>query len=108
MRLPDDIEDYLDQAVGEGRETSRASLITRELVGPHLTRVTVAPITSTVRGLSTEVPVGAVNGLAQDCVVSCDNAVTIPVASLGREIGCLLPSQEAQLSVAIQTAFDLD
>ncbi|TFD62761.1 type II toxin-antitoxin system PemK/MazF family toxin [Cryobacterium suzukii] len=83
-------------------------VLTRELVRPHLTRVTVAPITSTVRGLSTEVAVGQANGLDQDCVVSCDNVVTIPVASLGRQIGFLLPTQEAQLSAAIQTAFDLD
>ncbi|TFB95583.1 type II toxin-antitoxin system PemK/MazF family toxin [Cryobacterium sp. TMT1-3] len=83
-------------------------VLTRELVRPHLTRVTVAPITSTVRGLSTEVSVGPANGLDQNCVVSCDNIVTIPVASLGRQIGFLLPRQEPQLSAAIHTAFDLD
>jgi mRNA interferase MazF len=30
-------------------------VLTRELVRPHLARVTVAPITTTIRGLSTEV-----------------------------------------------------
>ena len=83
-------------------------VLTRELVRPHLARVTVAPITSTVRGLSTEVPVGPANGLDQDCAVSCDNVVTIPVASLGRQIGFLLPQQEVRLSAAIAWAFDLD
>ncbi len=83
-------------------------VLTRELVRPHLSRVTVAPITSTVRGLSTEVPVGAANGLDQDCVVSCDNIVTVPVTALGRQLGFLLASQEAQLSTAIQAAFDLE
>ncbi|WP_104133101.1 type II toxin-antitoxin system PemK/MazF family toxin [Cryobacterium sp. M91] len=83
-------------------------VLTRELVRPHLTRITVAPITSTVRGLSTEVPVGPANGLDQDCAVSCDNVVTIPVASLGRQIGFLLPQQEVRLSAAIAAAFDLD
>ncbi len=38
-------------------------VLTRELVRPHLARVTVAPITTNVRGLSTEVPVGPANGL---------------------------------------------
>jgi mRNA-degrading endonuclease toxin of MazEF toxin-antitoxin module len=33
-------------------------VLTRELVRPHMDRVTVAPITTTIRGLSTEVPVG--------------------------------------------------
>jgi mRNA interferase MazF len=30
--------------------------LTRALVRPHLNTVTVAPITTTIRGLSTEVP----------------------------------------------------
>lgn len=83
-------------------------ILTRELVRPHLTRVTVAPITGTVRGLSTEVPVGVRNGLAKNSAVSVDNIVTIPVAALGRQIGFLLPDQEELLTTAIQHAFDLD
>jgi mRNA interferase MazF len=83
-------------------------VLTRELVRPHLARVTVAPITSTIRGLSTEVPVGRVNGLAHSCVVSCDNIVTVPASALGRQIGYLLPAQEAALTAAIHAAFDLD
>ena len=83
-------------------------VLTREIVRPHLSRVTIAPITSTVRGLSTEVPVGRANGLDHDSVVSCDNIITIPVSALGRQLGFLLPEQEAQLSAAIQAAFDLD
>lgn len=75
---------------------------------PHLTNVTVAPITSTVRGLSTEVPVGAANGLNQPSVVSCDNIQTIPVVDVGRQIGYLLASQESALADAIGNAFDLD
>ena len=83
-------------------------ILTRELVRPHLNRVTVAPITSTVLGLSTEVPVGSANGLDHDSVVSCDNIVTVPKAALGRHIGYLLPAQEAELAHAIRAAFDLD
>lgn len=83
-------------------------VLTRELVRPHLTRVTVAPITTTIRGLSTEVPVGTANGLDGPSVVSCDNVVTIPTSALGRQIGLLLPDQERELSAAIQAAFDLD
>lgn len=83
-------------------------VLTRELVRPHMRRVTVAPITTTVRGLSTEVTVGSANGLDGPGVVSCDNVVTIPTSALGRQIGALLVDQEAQLSVAIRAAFDLD
>jgi mRNA interferase MazF len=83
-------------------------VLTRELVRPHMARVTVAPITTTVRGLSTEVPVGPANGLDYACVVSCDNIVTVPKSALGRQLGYLLPSQEAALTAAIRAAFDLD
>src|SRR5271169_3665198 len=83
-------------------------ILTREIVRPHLALVTVAPITTTVRGLSTEVPLGPANGLDHDCVVSCDNIVTVPKTALGRQIGYLLPAQEAALTAAIQAAFDLD
>ncbi len=83
-------------------------VLTRELVRPHLSRVTVAPITSTVRGLSTEVAVGQANGLDHQGAVSCDNIVTVPVAALGRQIGFLLPAQEPELTQAIQAALDLE
>lgn len=82
-------------------------VLTREIVRPHLARVTVAPITTTIRGLSTEVPVGPGNGLERDSVVSCDNVVTIPVSTLGRRVGALLDAQEPELAAAIRTAFDL-
>ncbi len=83
-------------------------VLTRELVRPHLTAVTVAPITTTVRGLSTEVPVDTANGLAEPSVISCDNVTTIPSEALGAQIGMLLDRQEPLLSEAIRAAFDLD
>jgi mRNA interferase MazF len=70
--------------------------------------VTVAPITTTSRGLTTEVAVGPANGLDHDSVVNVDNIITIPVADLGRQIGRLLPDQENAMTAAIHAAFDLD
>jgi mRNA interferase MazF len=83
-------------------------ILTRELVRPHLATVTVAPITTTIRGLSTEVPLGTANGLAGPSAVSCDNITTVPTSTLGAQIGMLLDHQEPALSQAIQAAFDLD
>lgn len=83
-------------------------VLTRDLVRPHMTRVTVAPITTTIRGLSTEVPVGTANGLARKSVISCDHIVTVPRSALGRQIGHLHPAQESRLAAAIHAAFDLD
>lgn len=83
-------------------------ILTRELVRSHLRTVTVAPITTTVRGLSTEVPVGAANGLERPSAVSCDHVTTIPASTLGPQIGLLLDRQEQDLAGAIHAAFDLD
>lgn len=83
-------------------------VLTREFVRPHLTTVTVAPITTTIRGLSTEVAVDGANGLAGPSVISCDNITTIPTSALGKQVGVLLDHQEQILSDAIQAAFDLD
>lgn len=83
-------------------------VLTRELVRPHLANVTVAPITTTIRGLSTEVPVGVANGLVGPSAISCDNITTIPAKTLGAQVGVLLDRQERALSDAIKSAFDLD
>jgi mRNA interferase MazF len=89
-------------------KTRPVLILTRPRVRPHLKSVTVAPITGSIRGLSTEVPVGRPNGLDHDCAVSCDNITTIPQASIGRRLGFLLPDQEVALSRAIIAAYDLD
>jgi mRNA interferase MazF len=89
-------------------KTRPVLILTRELVRPHLTTVTVAPITTTIRGLSTEVSLDTANGLAEPSVASCDNITTIPTNALGAQIGMLLDRQEPELSRAIQAAFDLD
>lgn len=83
-------------------------VLTREIVRPYMNRVTVAPITTTIRGLSTEVAVGPANGIKQSSVVSCDNIVTVPVSALGRQLGFLFDRQEPELSAAIGSAFDLE
>jgi mRNA interferase MazF len=89
-------------------ETRPALVLTRDPVRPRRRLVTVAPITTTVRGLSVELPVGTANGLDHECVVNLDNIMTISVAHLGRQIGRLLPEQEQALTQAIHAAFDLD
>ncbi len=89
-------------------KTRPVVVLTRDQVRPRRNLVTVAPITSTVRGLSVEVPLGAANGLDHAWVVNLDNIVTISVTDLGRQLGRLLPEQETALSRAIHAAFDLD
>ena len=85
-----------------------AVILTREAVLSVRRQVTVAPITSRVRGLSVEVPVGKDQGLDHDSVVNADNVQTVPVEALGPFIGMLTPLQERLLARAIRNAFDLE
>jgi mRNA interferase MazF len=89
-------------------KTRPALVLTREAARAAMTKVTVAPITSTIKGLSSEVLVGPDNGLDQECVVALDNVLTVPVNLLGRTVGYLKAEQEAQLSRAVVMAYDLE
>lgn len=89
-------------------KTRPALVLTRGAARPAMSKVTIAPITSTAKGLSSEVPVGPHNGLDHACVVALDNVLTIPVAHLGRTIGYLDSAQESLLARAIVLAYDLE
>ena len=89
-------------------KTRPALVLTREAARAAMTKVTVAPITTTIKGLSSEVLVGADNGLDHDCVVALDNVITVPVNLLGRTVGFLSAEQEAQLARAVVLAYNLE
>ena len=82
-------------------KTRPVVVLTREAARAAMTKVTIAPITSTV-------PVGPDNGLEQPSVISLDNVVTIPADLLGRSVGFLTSEQEALLAKAVVLAYDLD
>lgn len=88
-------------------KTRPALILTRASKLHLLTWVTVAPITSTVRGITSEIPVGPRNGLDHDCVVSCDNITTVRGEAVGDTLGLLFDDQEPALARAISDAFDL-
>lgn len=89
-------------------KTRPALVLTREAARGAMTKVTVAPITSTLKGLSSEVRVGPDNGLDHESVVSLDNVLTVPVTTLGRTIGYLSAHQEALLARAVVLTYDLE
>ena len=82
-------------------------ILTRDVAIPRLRRVTVAPITSTIRGLSTEVPVGPEVGLEHESVISCDNLQTIGRDALKHRLGVLEISARHALYRAVRIALDL-
>lgn len=88
--------------------TRPALILTRDAARGVMTKVTVAPVTTTIKGLSSEVRVGPENGLDHDCAISLDNVLTIPVSTLGRTVGYLSVEQEAHLARAVVLAYDLE
>jgi mRNA interferase MazF len=83
-------------------------VLTRDGAIPVLSKVVVAAITRTIRGLPTEVPVGPAHGLAAESVVNCDNLVTVPKSELRRRRGDLDPEALRRLRDALRIALDLD
>lgn len=84
-----------------------ALILTRQSKLHLLSWVTVAPITSTVRGITSEVRVGQRNGLDHDSVVSCDNITTVRSDAVHDTIGMFFADQEPELARAISDAFEL-
>jgi mRNA interferase MazF len=85
-----------------------AVILTRSVAAGFLTSITVAPITSTILGIATEVPVGPSHGLDHDSVISCDNIVTVHRHDVGDVVGYLHEADESKLLEAIAAAFDLE
>ncbi len=82
-------------------------VLTREVMVGRMSTVTVAPVTSTVHGIASEVPVGRRNGLRQPSAVKCDQIMSIPIGQLHEPCGFLFDAQELALHEAIRAAFDL-
>lgn len=85
-----------------------AVIVTRQVAIPMLANVTVAVVTSTVRGLRTEVPLDRSHGLDHDSVANCDNLFTVPKTALVRYRGSLAPADIRRLDDALRTALSLD
>lgn len=64
-------------------------VLTRDSAISYLSRVTVAPITSTIRGVPSEVALGPEDGLKQPCAVNLHNVVTVSKEHLGRRVAQL-------------------
>ena len=80
-------------------------VLTRSSAIAYLSRVTVAPITSTIRGVPSELKLGSEDGMKQPCAVNLHNLVTVPKAGLGRRVTQL--GEERMDAVCAALAFAL-
>jgi mRNA interferase MazF len=85
-----------------------AVVVTRDRAIPVLRNVCVVVVTSRIRGLPTEVPLGPAHGLARECVANADNVFTLPRRALGPRRGSLGPEELSMLDDALRIALGLD
>lgn len=83
-------------------------LLTRQSALRYLSSVTVAPITSTIRGIPTEVPLTVTDGLQRECAVNCDNIQTVAKAQIGPFITHLSAEKMRAVQGAIAFALGFD
>jgi len=82
-------------------------ILTRNSVIEYLNEITVAPITSTIRDIPSEVRLGKSEGLGKDCAANFDHIQTVPKAKLGGVITTLSHSKLSEVRQAILFALGL-
>jgi mRNA interferase MazF len=81
-------------------------VVTRSDAIPVLTRLVVAPITRTVRGIPTEISFGPDDGLPAECAASFDNLQPINRHLLTQRIASLNPARRHELCDALAALAD--
>ena len=77
-------------------------VLTRSRVADRLHSVVVAPVTSTVRGLATEVALGLAEGVREGSVANLDNTMLLHRSDLGRKCGQIDESRWPEFCRAMQ------
>jgi mRNA interferase MazF len=83
-----------------------ACILTRDAAIPVLRRVLIAPATTTIRGIPTEVELTLNDGMPKACVLSMDNVRVVPKAKLIAPITRLSPIRMNEICVALGAATD--
>ena len=83
-------------------------ILTRASALRYLSRVTVAPITSTVRGVPSEVPLGPDDGMKHPCAVNLHNLVTVSQEDIGRRLARLGDRRMGEVCEALRFSLGCD
>jgi mRNA interferase MazF len=82
-------------------------ILSRNSIIGYLEEVTVAPITSTVRDIPSEVQLNREDGMPRECAVNCDHIQTVSKGKIGSLITTLPAEQIARVREAISFALAL-
>jgi mRNA interferase MazF len=83
-------------------------VLTRNSAIEYLSTVTVAPVTTTVRGVPSEVVLNEDDGMKSPCAVNLHNAVTVSQARVGKRVAQLSSARMIELCAALRFAFGCD
>ena len=79
-------------------------ILTRDSAVGHLSSVTVAPVTGTIRGVPSEVVLDIEDGVKAKCSVNLHNVVTISQARLGKHVASLSSVRMSEVCAALRFA----
>jgi mRNA interferase MazF len=82
-------------------------ILTRSSVLEYLGEVTVAPITSTIRNIPSEVVLSSAEGMPRDCAVNCDHLQTVSKGKIAALITTLPPAKMLDVGEAVRFALDV-
>ena len=82
-------------------------LLTRDSIMEYLGEVTVAPLTSTIRDIPSEVVLNQKDGMGKGCAINFDHIQTVSKAKLGTLIVALSPGKLKEIRKAIIFALSL-
>ena len=83
-------------------------ILTRDSALTILRDVTIAPITSTIRGIPSEILLGPEDGMPETCVVNFDHIQTVPQKKIGQLITTLNLEKLEQVGPALDFALGVD
>jgi len=83
-------------------------ILTRDSAIRYLSTVTVAPITSTVRGVPSEILLDEGDGMKRPCAVNLHNAVTVSQQRLGKRVAQLSASRMLEVCAALRFSLGCD
>lgn len=81
-------------------------VVTRDEAIPVLHAIVVAPVTRTIRGIPTEITLGADEGIPGECVATFDNLRPVRTSSLRDRAGALAPSRRHEICAALRALSD--
>ena len=83
-------------------------MLTRDSALAYLSTATVAPVTSTIRGVPSEVRLDEEDGMKVPCAVNLHNAVTVSEERLGKRVARLAPHRMAEVCGALRFSLSCD